>query len=109
MHLGSIAMIGKNAPKNFRHIVFNNQSHDSVGGHSTAADTANFTALAKAAGYPIALFAADRKEIDAALATIQNEEGPTFLEIRVRRGARENLGRPTETPRESADAFRKSF
>ena len=37
MHLGAIATIGTVNPKNFYHVVFNNGSHDSVGGHPTAA------------------------------------------------------------------------
>ncbi len=109
MHLGSLATIGKNAPKNFRHVVFNNQAHDSVGGHLTAADGADFVAIAKAVGYPTALFAANQKELMDALVVIKHSMGPSFLEIRIRRGARDGLGRPTKTPRESADAFRMSF
>lgn len=109
MHLGSLATIGENAPKNLRHFVFNNQAHDSVGGHPTTADAADFVAIAKAAGYPVALSVVNRDELIVALTSLAHAEGPTFLEIHVRCGARKNLGRPTETPRESADAFRRSF
>ena len=35
MHMGSLAQIGSIGPKNFKHIIFNNGSHDSVGGQPT--------------------------------------------------------------------------
>jgi phosphonopyruvate decarboxylase len=31
MHGGSLAVIGTSKAKNFKHIVFNNEAHDSVG------------------------------------------------------------------------------
>lgn len=34
MHTGSMGIIGDLAPKNFKHIIFNNGAHDSVGGPS---------------------------------------------------------------------------
>src|SRR3989344_558096 len=37
MHLGSLAIIAQAAPKNFKHIIFNNGTHESVGGQPTAA------------------------------------------------------------------------
>lgn len=109
MHLGSLTTIGKSAPKNLWHVVFNNRAHDSVGGHPTAADTADLVALAKAAGYPTAFSATNQNELVSVLASFARAQGPAFLEIHVRRGARGDLGRPTETPRKSADAFRGSF
>jgi len=35
MHLGASAIIGQNAPSNFKHIILNNGVHDSVGGQPT--------------------------------------------------------------------------
>lgn len=43
MHMGSMASIGQNAPENFKHVIFNNGSHDSVGGQPSDALGANFS------------------------------------------------------------------
>jgi len=37
MHMGALPIIGQQSPKNFKHILFNNGAHDSVGGQTTAA------------------------------------------------------------------------
>jgi phosphonopyruvate decarboxylase len=53
MHMGAMATCGQNAPSNFKHIIFNNGVHDSVGGQPTDAgsSTFSFTEIAKACGY----------------------------------------------------------
>jgi phosphonopyruvate decarboxylase len=53
MHMGNLATIGQNGPKNFKHIIFNNGVHDSVGGQLTDAssDTFSFCQIALACGY----------------------------------------------------------
>ena len=51
MHLGAIATIGNLSPANFYHIVFNNGSHDSVGGQPTTSSVIDLPAVALACGY----------------------------------------------------------
>ena len=41
MHLGSMANIGFNGNKNFKHIILNNNSHESVGGQKTNIERVN--------------------------------------------------------------------
>lgn len=98
MHMGSIVLQGTRAPANYRHIVINNGAHDSVGGQPTAALDVDFTAIARASGYRHAESVESPDEIEAALRRMATEAGPTFLEIRVNKGARDDLGRPTRTP-----------
>ena len=47
MHLGSLRTNGFFAKNNFKHIILNNNSHESVGGTETTAKTINFKFLAK--------------------------------------------------------------
>lgn len=103
MHLGSWAVVGERAPQNFRHIVFNNAAHDSVGGQPTAGATFDFAAVARAAGYKSAVRVATESELKDALASFR--EGPAFIEIRIRLGSRSDLGRPTRTPHENKGDF----
>ena len=48
MHMGSMAVLGTNAPKNLIHIVINNGAHETVGGMPTVASKIDFVAIAKA-------------------------------------------------------------
>ena len=47
MHLGSIKTAGDFANKNFKYILLNNNSHDSLGGQSTYANNINFSKTLK--------------------------------------------------------------
>jgi phosphonopyruvate decarboxylase len=105
MHMGSPAIIGSKGPSNFKHILINNGVHDSVGGQPTVGFKIDMAGIAKACGYR-QVFTADRKEsVTQAVREIIRTEGPALLEVRVRRGARDDLGRPTTTPTENKDAF----
>jgi len=54
MHMGALSIIGQMRPRNLKHIVFNNGTHDSVGGQHTAAfnsSTFHLTKIAVSNGY----------------------------------------------------------
>jgi phosphonopyruvate decarboxylase len=110
MHLGAFAAIGERKPRNLRHILLNNGAHDSVGGQPTIAPAIDFPAIARASGYTRVFSASSGEEIHTALAGNGAEcnaerEGPVFIEIPVRKGARADLGRPTTSPEENKQAF----
>ncbi len=107
MHLGAIATIGQHAPKNLRHIVFNNCAHDSVGGQPTAGNSACFPYIAKACKYTLAVRVESIKDIKDKMGVLKINEGPSFLEILIQCGARSDLGRPTISPRDNKEAFMK--
>lgn len=98
MHTGGLAIVGQMAPANFKHIVLNNEAHDSVGGQPTASPNVDYVRLARATGYRLATKAITCREVQSAVRRMMQEEGPCFLEVRVRKGARKNLGRPTNMP-----------
>lgn len=105
MHLGSVAVQGQIATANFKHIVLNNGSHDSVGGQPTVAFDVRLDEIARVCGYAVIETVSDRGAVAAAVKKLRGTAGPAFLEIRVRKGAREDLGRPTSSPAENKDAF----
>lgn len=105
MHAGAFAIIGSLAPRNFKHIVINNGAHDSVGGQPTAGFRIDFPALAKACGYTLALRATTNEEVGRTFMQLKRSSGPALLEVRVRKGARSDLGRPTTTPMENKNVF----
>lgn len=105
MHLGSMAIVADKAPANFVHVVFNNGAHDSVGGQPTVGLKVSLTGIAKAVGYKEAVLATTAEELAAALNRLNEYDGPVLLEVRVHRGNRKDLGRPTTTPVQNRDAL----
>jgi len=101
MQMGGLSIIGSQKPANYRHIVFNNGAHDSVGGQPTVGFAIDIPSIAMACGYRHAWSAETTADITKALARFDEVDGPALLEIRVNKGARENLGRPTMTPAEN--------
>jgi phosphonopyruvate decarboxylase len=96
-----MAIIGSLAPPNFRHVILNNGAHDSVGGQPTAGFDIDFPAIALACGYQAAIVAQSTAEVSRGIQTLFRGRGPTLLEIRVAKGNRPDLGRPTTTPSEN--------
>ncbi len=105
MHLGAMAVIGANAPKNLIHIVINNTAHETVGGMPTVAGSMDLIAIAKACGYPHAESAANPEELTAALNAAKGREELSFIEVKCSIGARDDLGRPTTTALENKENF----
>jgi phosphonopyruvate decarboxylase len=107
MHLGALAIIGQSGLGNLVHVVVNNGAHDSVGGQPTAGFAIDLVAIAKACGYRHASSVSTPEEVKAAFAGFGANDGPVLLEVRVNKGARDDLGRPKSTPVENRDAFMK--
>ena len=109
MHMGSMAIVASKAPKNYIHVVFNNGAHDSVGGQPTVGLQIDLPAIAKAVGYK-QVYSVDNKEdlnklLTSSIFHQTSNEGPVFLEIRVKKGNRKDLGRPTTTPIQNKEAL----
>lgn len=105
MHLGSLAVIADQAPPNYRHLVFNNRVHDSVGGQPTAVNVVDVAAAARALGYNYAASVSEVGSIAGAFAELRAHDGPVLLELKVRPGNRPGIGRPARTPAQSKRAF----
>ena len=99
MHMGTLAAIGVKKPRNLCHIVLNNGAHDSVGGQPTIALDIDLPGVARACGYVNVYSARTVAELRAALEA--KLDALTFIEVRVKKGARKDLGRPKSTPQEN--------
>ena len=109
MHMGNMAIVAQKAPKNYIHVIFNNGAHDSVGGQPTVGLSIDFPTIAKAIGYKATFSVSDKEELKKALSIINTSssslEGPIFLEVKVKKGNRKDLGRPTTTPEQNKEAL----
>ena len=63
MHLGSLRTIGYLGNKNFKHIILNNNSHESVGAQLTSASGIDFKKLSLSVGYRNFFVIKDKKNI----------------------------------------------
>lgn len=108
MHLGALPVISSYKPENLTHILLNNGSHESVGGQVTSARLVNFEQLANAIGYQKYAHADNLLGIQVAWKEISQVAGPVLLEIKIRNGSRDDLGRPTSTPEQNKHAFMKA-
>lgn len=109
MHMGAMALIGSNAPKNLVHIIINNGAHETVGGMPTVASSINFVQIARGCGYPNAVSVQDYAALDAALNKARQASGLILIEAKCAIGAREDLGRPTTTAKENKERFMKAL
>ena len=105
MHMGGMAIVASKNPGNYVHVVFNNGAHDSVGGQPTVGLSICLPDVARAVGYKKAYNVSSMESLQEILPHIQNEEGPLFLQICVKKGNRKDLGRPTTTPVENKKAL----
>ena len=97
MHMGSMAVLGANKPKNLIHVVINNGAHETVGGMPTVAANIDLVGVAKACGYPYVVSVDAFDDLDKELEAAKNRNELSLIEVKCSIGAREDLGRPTTT------------
>lgn len=105
MHMGSMAVLGANMPKNMIHVVINNGAHETVGGMPTVAGSIDLVAIAKACGYPNAVCVDNFDDLDRELEIAKGRNELSFIEVKCSIGARDDLGRPTTTALENKQNF----
>ena len=105
MHMGSMAIVANKAPKNYVHVVFNNGAHDSVGGQPTVGLKIDLPRVARAVGYPHTYSVSAKEDLMDVLNEVKKNNDLSLLEIKVKKGNRKDLGRPTTTPIQNKDAL----
>lgn len=105
MHMGAMAVIGANKPKNLIHVVINNEAHETVGGMPTVAGSIDLVGVAKACGYPYAVCVDNYNDLDFELDSVRSRDLLSFIEVKCAVGAREDLGRPTTTAVQNKENF----
>lgn len=106
MHLGNYAVAGSLNLANLRIILFNNGAHDSVGGQLTVGNQIIFGNIVKASN--IKDFGTVRRKSEITedlISDFRKSEKISFLEIKIKKGARNDLGRPKTTPIENKEAL----
>lgn len=107
MHMGAMAVIGANAPKNIVHIVINNGAHETVGGMPTIAGKVNLITIAEGCGYQNAVSADNFEKLDTELKAAKSKNELCLIEVKCSIGARVDLGRPTTSAKQNKQSFIK--
>jgi phosphonopyruvate decarboxylase len=94
MHLGSIKTAGNFSDKNFKYVLLNNNTHDSVGRQSTFANNVNFEKLAKSLGFKKFYSIKLKKNAKNTINRFININSSSFLEIKVSNNKIRKLPRP---------------
>ena len=105
MHMGGMAIVAEKAPNNYVHVVFNNGAHDSVGGQPTVGLDIDLCSIAKAVGYKATFDTDNKEDLSVILDKVKRLEGPILIQVRVKKGNRKDLGRPTTTPIQNKEAL----
>jgi thiamine pyrophosphate-dependent acetolactate synthase large subunit-like protein len=84
MQLGCLTTIAALKPKNLTIVIMDNGLYQITGGQRTAAaGTADYVALARAAGLAKSAWAADEEDFDELIDAALAEGGPTFIAARI--------------------------
>ena len=94
MHLGSIKTAGNFANKNFKYILLNNNSHDSVGGQKTNMDNIDLKKLSKSLGFKKYSLIRNKNKLIPKIKNFISENCLTFLEVRIGNSKISQLPRP---------------
>lgn len=99
-----MAIVGSRRPANYVHVVFNNGAHDSVGGQPTVGHEIDLVGIANAMHYEHAICVETESQLKEALSD-KSVSGLRLIEVRVKKGNRKDLGRPTTTPIQNKEAL----
>ena len=80
--------------KNFKYILLNNNSHDSVGGQDTYASKINFDKLSKSLGFKNFFSIKNQKVLKDTLKNFLSANHLSFLEVKVANSKIKKLPRP---------------
>ena len=84
MNLGSLTTIGSLQPKNFVHIIFNNNIHESTGGQPTHTRKIKLGDIGKSVNYK-AYTIFSKKDLISNLKKIKNQKGPIMFVVKVKK------------------------
>ena len=108
MGMGTLATVGSLQPKNFIHVVFDNEVYGSTGNQPTISNVVRLEQVAKAAGYVNVERVREREDIVYEFKDLLKKDGPSMLLIKVNELA-EDAGRVLLEPPEITQRFMKTI
>lgn len=107
MRMGSLATNAYYSPANMYHLLLDNGLHESTGGQKTVSTNINFVQIAQGANYEVVDYINNLDDLALSLKEWNNSPKLTFGYLKTTKGIKENLGRPTITPKQVKERFIK--
>ena len=104
MGMGTLATVGALRPKNFIHLVFDNEVYGTTGNQPTISNVVPLEKVAKAAGYVNVVRVLDREDLVYEFKDLLKQDGPSMLLIKVNEFV-EDVGRVQLEPPEITKRF----
>lgn len=108
MGMGTLATVGAMRPKNFIHVVLDNEVYGSTGNQPTISRIVRLDQVAKAAGYINVERVREREDIVYEFKDMLAKDGPSLLLIKVNEQV-EDVGRVEIEPHEMTQRFKKAI
>jgi len=108
MGMGTLATVGALKPKNFVHVVFDNEVYGSTGNQPTYSRVVRLDQVAKAAGYVNVERVREREDLVYEFKDMLVKEGPSFLLVKVTEQV-EEAPRVALDPPEITRRFKKAI
>ena len=83
MGMGTLATVGALKPKNFIHVVFDNEVYGTTGNQPTISNVVPLEKVAKAAGYVNTVRVLDRDDLVYEFKDLLKKDGPSMLLVKV--------------------------
>lgn len=108
MGMGTLATVAALKPKNFIHVVFDNEVYGSTGNQPTISRLVRLEQMAKAAGYVNVERVIEREDLVYEFKDMLKKDGPSFLLVKVTEQA-EDVDRVMLEPPEITRRFMKAI
>ncbi|TAJ33472.1 MAG: sulfopyruvate decarboxylase subunit beta [Nitrospirae bacterium] len=108
MGLGTLGTVGALKPKNFIHVVLDNEVYGSSGNQPSYARVVRLDQVAKAAGYAHVERVREREDLVYEFKDLLGKDGPGFLLVKVSEQA-EDVGWVSLEPSQITQRFRKAI
>ncbi len=108
MGMGVLASVAVAAPKNFFHVILDNEAHGSTGDQATISGSVKLEELARQAGYRFATRALDAASLEKAAVELFATHGPACLLAKVAKGNVPGIARVALTPPQLAARMRET-
>ncbi|GKS57137.1 sulfopyruvate decarboxylase subunit beta [Nitrospira sp.] len=108
MGMGTLATVGAVKPKNFVHVVFDNEVYGTTGNQPTYARVVRLDQVAKAAGYVNVERVHEREDLVYEFKDMLSKDGPSFLLVKVNELV-EEAGRIPHDPPVITQRFKKAI
>ena len=108
MGMGTLATVGALRPKNFVHVVFDNEVYGTTGSQPTISNVVPLDKVAKSVGYVNVERVLDRDDLVYEFKDMLKKDGPSFLLIKVNEFV-EDAGRVVHDPPVITQRFMKAI